>query len=127
MNPNMAVGRRISSVLYLVLLCLSLLIFYSFLNKQELHHHSKQQTQLYHLRWSSIRRKCFVLGSLKGERISYYSNSTATYRTRLMLLFDIEVNPGPDQSSTRQRKLKCLYLNSRSLVNKAKYLEAMES
>lgn len=57
----------------------------------------------------------------------YYSNSTATFRTRLLLLFDIEVNPGPDQPSTSQRKLKCLYLNSRSLVNKAKYLEAMES
>ncbi len=68
-----------------------------------------------------------ALGCFKGSKISYYSNSTATFRTRLLLLFDTEVNPGPDQLLTSQRKLKCLYLNSRSLVNKAKYLEAMES
>lgn len=87
---------------------------------QQTHHH-------YYTRWPGFRRKRIAFGCFKGTRISYYSNSTAAYRTRLLLLFDIEVNPGPDQPSTSQRKLKCLYLNSRSLVNKAKYLEAMES
>jgi hypothetical protein len=87
-----------------------------------------QQTQyFYYIKWPGIRRKCIAFGRFKGSKISYYSNSTATFRTRLPLLFDIEVNPGPDQPSTSQRKLKCLYLSSRCLVNKAKYLEAMES
>ncbi len=86
-----------------------------------------QQTQHYYIRWPGIRRKRIALGCFKGSKISYYSNSTATFRTRLLLLFDTEVNPGSDQLLTSQRKLKCLYLNSRSLVNKAKYLEAMES
>ena len=85
-----------------------------------------QQIQQYYSKWLGLRRKCITSGCLKGTRISYNSNSTATYRRRLLLLYDIEVNPGPDQS-TNLRKLKCLSLNSRSLVNKARYLKAMES
>ena len=82
----------------------------------------------HYTRWPGITRKRIAFGHLMGPRMSYYGNSTATYRSRLLLLFDIELNPGPDQpSETDQRKLKCLYLNSRSLVNKAKYLDAMES
>ena len=44
----------------------------------------------------------------------------------MLLLFDIEVNLGPQLNSARSiHELKCLYLNSRSIVNKTKHLEAL--
>ena len=74
---------------------------------------------------SITRMKVIRSGGSQGKRI-YYSNSTACYRLVMLLLFDIEVNPGPQGNSTRSiHELKCLYLNSRSIVNKTKHLEAL--
>ncbi|CAB4040147.1 Hypothetical predicted protein, partial [Paramuricea clavata] len=67
---------------------------------------------------------------LCGCSISYYPNSTAKFRPVLLLKYDIEINPGPGtQNSTNilQHKLKFLSLNSRSIVNKANHLTALES
>ena len=42
------------------------------------------------------------------------------------MLHDVELNPGPVQPR-KLHKLKCLYLNSRSINNKIRDIEAMEN
>ena len=75
----------------------------------------------------SIARMKFIRSrGSQGNRIPYYSDSTACFRLEMLLPFDIEVNPGSQGKSTRSvHELKCLYLNSRSIVKKTKQLEAL--
>jgi hypothetical protein len=42
-----------------------------------------------------IYSKVIVSHRLTGQRIRYYNNSDASFRRRIVLLDDVELNPGP--------------------------------
>ena len=61
------------------------------------------------------------------RRIAYYSNSQSTFQLQLLRSGDIELNPGPSSQANDDPKnshLKCILLNSRSIVNKTLHLQA---
>ena len=61
------------------------------------------------------------------RRIAYYSNSQSTFQLQLLISGDIELNPGPSSQGNEDPKnshLKCILLNSRSIVNTTLDLQA---
>ena len=77
--------------------------------------------------WKGLRRHLVISTPRKHKflstRVSYYPNSVSCFhRLRLVLSGDVQLNPGPTASSssciTKNSKLKCVLLNSRSLCNK---------
>ena len=86
-------------------------------------------TRFHHIQNKRGRRARFF-----SSRIGYYSNSNATFQfERISVSGDVSPNPGPTTDSTRQatqssrHELKCLYFNSRSVVNKTRELEVIAS
>ena len=77
--------------------------------------------------WKGLRRHLVISTPRKHKflftRVSYYPNSVSCFhRLRLVLSGDVQLNPGPTASSssciTKNSKLNCVLLNSRSLCNK---------
>ena len=71
-----------------------------------------------------------------SSRVSYYPNSNASFHfERISVSGDVSPNPGPTtasrnlrstrQTTQSQHELKCLYFNSRSIVNKIRELEVI--
>ena len=82
--------------------------------------HLLVEPSLRHRRHHQYSRKGFFT-----SRLSYYSNSTATFQQdRLLLSGDVSVNPGPNKNqSTSRSSLRIFYQNARSIKSGSKLRE----
>ena len=72
------------------------------------------------------RRHHYTAKGFYGSRLSYYSNSTASFQqAHLLISGDVSVNPGPDKvhSTNSSTTLRFFYQNARSIKSGAKLWE----
>ena len=59
------------------------------------------------------------------RRVKYYNNCTACFSFGKIRLIGIHPIPGPDSGNVKKFRIRGLYLNARSLVNKTAELQAL--
>ncbi len=78
------------------------------------------------LKCSNFVKSCQHRRGFFRRKIGYYSNHIAGFHLEKIVLVGIHPNPGPLQStesSGNRHNIRCLYLNSRSVINKTNELQ----